>query len=194
MNAGSKPSVIAGGARPLRDLDGLVERTIGPMGYDLVDIEFGQNGLLRVFIDAAAGIRLEDCEQVSRQLSHVLTVEDVDYGRLEVSSPGLDRPLRHERDFIRFAAHRVTVRLRQAFQGRRNFEGILTVEEGGRFGLELVEAEPRPQRGPGAVKAAAKAAARARKAVAGAEGEPSQKLVFTLDEVERARLVPIVKF
>ena len=164
------------------------------MGYDLVDIEFGQNGLLRVFIDAAAGIRLEDCEQVSRQLSHVLTVEDVDYGRLEVSSPGLDRPLRHERDFIRFAAHRVTVRLRQAFQGRRNFEGILTVEEGGRFGLELVEAEPRPQRGPGAVKAAAKAAARARKAVAGAEGEPSQKLVFTLDEVERARLVPIVKF
>jgi len=181
------------------DLHSLVERTIGPLGYELVDIEFGPRGLLRVFIDSIAGIQIEDCEAVSRQLSHVFTVDDIDYGRLEVSSPGLDRPLKQARDFVRFAGSLVTIRLRQPFQGRRNFEGLLTVEESSRFGLELVEPGPATPRTPGAAKVAAKSAARARRAPArpGAEsGEPPavRKLVFSLDEVERARLVPIVKF
>lgn len=181
------------------DLYSLVDRTIGPLGYELVDIEFGPRGLLRVFIDSAAGIQIEDCEAVSRQLSHVFTVEDIDYGRLEVSSPGLDRPLKQARDFVRFAGSLITIRLRQPFQGRRNFEGLLTVEESSRFGLELVEPRPATPRTPGAAKVAAKSAARARRAPAkpGAEsGEPPsvRKLVFSLDEVERARLVPIVKF
>ncbi|NBS67106.1 MAG: ribosome maturation factor RimP [Betaproteobacteria bacterium] len=181
------------------DLHSLVERTIGPLGYELVDIEFGPRGLLRVFIDSTAGIQIEDCEAVSRQLSHVFTVEDIDYGRLEVSSPGLDRPLKQARDFVRFAGSLVTIRLRQPFQGRRNFEGLLTVEESSRFGLELVEPGPATPRTPGAAKVAAKSAARARRAPAkprAEAGEPPsvRKLVFSLDEVERARLVPIVKF
>jgi ribosome maturation factor RimP len=176
------------------DMHTLVERTIGPLGYELVDIEYGQRSTLRVFIDSPAGIRLEDCEAVSRQLSHVFTVEDIDYDRLEVSSPGLDRPLRHPRDFERFASSRITLRLRQAFQGRRNFEGILTVEEGGRFGLELVAPEAAKSRGaPGARAGSAKAKRPAAKPAA-TEPESIRKLVFSLDEVERARLVPIVKF
>jgi ribosome maturation factor RimP len=172
------------------DLHTLVERTIGPLGYELVDIEYGQRSTLRVFIDAPAGIRLEDCETVSRQLSHVFAVEDIDYDRLEVSSPGLDRPLRRARDFERFASSRVTLRLRQAFQGRRNFEGILTVEEGGRFGLELVVPDTaKPRGGPGGTRSKRPSA----KSEA-TEPQSVRKLVFSLDEVERARLVPIVKF
>lgn len=167
------------------------------MGYELVDIEFGQRGLLRIVIDSSAGIRVEDCEQVSRQLSHLFTVENIDYDRLEISSPGLDRPLRQPRDFVRFASSRITLRLRQPFQGRRNFEGILTVEDEGRFGLELVEPESSTPRKPGAGRPAAKRAVAARKAVKPGEQEAPatvRKLIFSLDEVERARLVPIVKF
>ena len=167
------------------------------MGYELVDIEFAQRGLLRITIDAPSGIALEDCEQVSRQLSHLFTVEDVHYDRLEVSSPGLDRPLRQRRDFERFVASLVTVRLRLPFQGRRNFEGRLTIEDEGRFGLELIETPPASSRTPARGKGVTKASARVGRvdpAKDGASSEPSRKLVFSLDEVERARLVPIVKF
>ncbi|MFM8556002.1 MAG: ribosome maturation factor RimP, partial [Betaproteobacteria bacterium] len=81
---------------------------------------------------------------------------DIDYGRLEVSSPGLDRPLKQARDFVRFAGSRITIRLRAPFQGRRNFEGLLSVEEAGRFCVELVAPEPTVPRTPGAARAAAK--------------------------------------
>ncbi len=172
----------------------IIEASLEPMGIELVDVEFGQRGLLRVFIDAPAGIRLEDCEQVSRQLSHVLAVESVDYSRLEVSSPGLDRPLRRERDFQRFTGSRITLRLRQAFQGRRNFEGLLTAESDGRFGLELIEPEPQPVRGRRPVKSVAASRVGRKAAAQSVSGEPRRKLVFSLDEIERARLVPIVKF
>lgn len=171
------------------------------MGYELVELEFAQRGLLRVFIDAPAGIRMEDCERVSHQLSHALTVENVDYARLEISSPGLDRPIRKPADFVRFAGEEVTVRLKRPFEGRRNFEGVLTVEPEGRFGLELIDDAARmgepgkgntvrriprvPQRRAGTRSAAG--------AAAGAP-EATQKLVFAIDEIDRARLVPKVKF
>jgi ribosome maturation factor RimP len=171
------------------------------MGYELVDIEFGQRGLLRVFIDAPAGIKIEDCEAVSRQLSHLFAVEDIDYGRLEVSSPGLDRPLRRPQDFIRFQGQRVTIRLREAFTGRKNFEGLLTVEPDGAFGLELVEADPsstsaaRTRGRPARTKPAPRSPSRGTGAASRASsGEAVQKLVFRLEEIERARLVPWVKF
>jgi len=77
---------------PVGPVQVVVEQALGGLGYELVELEFGQRGLLRVFIDAPEGIRLEDCERASRQLSHVLTVENVDYSRLEVSSPGVDPP------------------------------------------------------------------------------------------------------
>jgi ribosome maturation factor RimP len=172
------------------------------MGYEVVEIEMAQRGLLRVFIDAPAGIRMEDCERVSHQLSHVLAVEDVDYQRLEVSSPGVDRPLRKEADFIRFAGEQVTVKLRRPFAGRRNFEGMLTIEPQGQFGLELIDEAERQaavvaagRKGAGR-KSVARKAAPAKKGDGDASSEPvaREKLVFSLDEIERARLVPKLKF
>lgn len=172
----------------------IVERSVTAMGYELVEIEHAQGGQLRVFIDAAAGIKLEDCETVSRQLSHLLFVEEVDYSRLEVSSPGLDRPLRKPADFERFAGVRVTVKLKRPFEGRRHFEGMLTVEPEGRFGLELIgdaQLQQEAARGKGGQprspsKRPAKQAA--------TQPEVARKLVFALDEIDRARLVPEVKF
>lgn len=97
------------------------------MGYELVDTQVsGRGRLVRVFIDKPGGVTVEDCADVSRHLSRLLEVEGVDYDRLEVSSPGLDRPLRGAADFARFAGQRVEVRMRQAdAAGRRRFSGRL---------------------------------------------------------------------
>lgn len=188
----------------MTSMQAIIERTLAGMGYELVDIERAQNGLLRVYIDAPAGISLDDCEKVSRQLSHVLAVEDIDYARLEVSSPGLDRPLKKPADFERFVGAEVSLRLRRALGGRRNFEGVLTFEGDGRYGLELIERQPEADRRSGAKgrKAGSKAGAK-RAPVKAARlpqgprdadvGDPAatvRKLVFVLDEIERARLVP----
>ena len=92
----------------------MIEPVLGSMGYELVDIEFGAGGLLRVVIDVAGGqrhIQVEDCEKVSHQLGRLFMVEDVDYARLEVYSPGLDRPLKKPADFARFAASARSVSL-----------------------------------------------------------------------------------
>ena len=97
------------------------------MGYELVDTQVSNRGrLLRVFIDKPGGITVDDCADVSRHLSRVFEVEGIDYDRLEVSSPGLDRPLRGAKDFARFAGRRVDVRMRQPdAAGRRRYTGLL---------------------------------------------------------------------
>lgn len=173
----------------------IIERTLAAMGYEVVDVERGQQGVLRVFIDSPSGITLDDCEKVSRQLSYVLEVEAVEYSRLEVSSPGLDRPLRKPADFERFAGSEVALRLREPLEGRRNFDGLLTVEEGGRYGLELIERAPGEPRAKGA-RGAGRSRPRPAKAPAprADDAQAVRKLVFSLDEVERARLVPKLKF
>ncbi len=177
------------------------------MGYDLVDVEFATGGIIRVFIDfpwvaPAAGmsgvtgseageapveksIALEDCERVSHQLGHTLLVEEVDYERLEVSSPGIDRPLKTDSHFRRFAGEEVTVELRALFEGRKRFSGVLTIEADNRFGLELT-AQPAPSR-----RAQKRSAARKSD---NNDSWAGRKLVFSLDEVDRARLVPKVDF
>lgn len=105
------------------------------LGYDLVDCERSAGGLLRVYIDkladqAALGelISVDDCERVTRQLQYVLEVENASYERLEVSSPGLDRPLKKPADYARFAGQEVQVTLRVAFQGRKKYKGELSAE------------------------------------------------------------------
>jgi ribosome maturation factor RimP len=120
-------------------LENVVEPVVAGMGYELVDLQASNGGrLLRLFIDRAGGIGVEDCAAVSRQLSRVLEVEGVDYERLEVSSPGLDRPLRKERDFARFAGQKAEVRMRTAdATGRRKFVGLLRGAGQGRVGLEV---------------------------------------------------------
>lgn len=112
----------------------LLEAPLRALGYELVDLEVrtGGEGLLRIYIDQEGGINLDDCESVSRQLSALLGVEDPIRGRyvLEVSSPGLDRPLRTLEHFQRYCDHVVRVKLNQSRDGQRNFKGrLLGVEE-----------------------------------------------------------------
>ena len=113
-------------------LEKVVEPVVTGMGYELVDMQVsGGARLLRLFIDKPGGITLDDCEAVSRQLMRVLAVEGIDYDRLEVSSPGLDRPLRKASDFARFAGQKADLRMRVAdATGRRRFVGVLRGVEG----------------------------------------------------------------
>ena len=108
------------------------------LGYELVDMErSGKGRMMRVFIDKPGGINLDDCAAVSHHLSRVLTVENVDYERLEISSPGLDRPLKKERDFVRFAGEKVRVKLRVPQDGQRNFVGVLRESRAGQVAMEV---------------------------------------------------------
>jgi ribosome maturation factor RimP len=151
----------------------LVEKTVIGMGYELVDLEQAAQGLLRVYIDFPVeepdrgNVTVEDCEKVSHQLSHVLTVENANYERLEISSPGLDRPLKKLSDYGRFAGQEATVKLRMpmpAAANRKSFQGVLHPPEGDKLKLEFE----------------------------GKEG-PAM-LEFTLADVDKARLVPKVDF
>jgi len=107
------------------DVVKLVEMTVSGLGYELVDFERSGRGLLRVFIDMPEGISVDDCQVVSNQLTRLFLVENVDYDRLEVSSPGLDRPLKKEADFVRFAGEKVQLKLRMPLAGRKNFVGVI---------------------------------------------------------------------
>lgn len=109
------------------DLQALLERVITQLGYELVDFEMSNRGkLLRLFIDKPQGVTLDDCVLVSNHVSHLLAVEhDIDYDRLEISSPGLDRVLKKQGDFERFKGARVKVRLRVPVDNRKNFVGVL---------------------------------------------------------------------
>lgn len=122
----------------------LVERTVTPMGYEVVGVELAGSGdrgrVLRVYIDQEEGITLDDCAAVSHQLSGVLDVEDPirEHYRLEVSSPGLDRPLFTPAHFERFAGHEVRIRLARLIDRRRKLSGVL---RGLRGEAVLVEVE-----------------------------------------------------
>lgn len=107
------------------------------LGYELVDFELSGRGLMRVFLDQTTGITVKDCELVSHQLTRLFAVEGVDYGRLEVSSPGLDRPIKKEADFIRFRGQKVQLKLRIPLAGRKNFVGILGSLENGVLQLDV---------------------------------------------------------
>ena len=182
-----------------------VETTVSGLGYDLVDTERSPRGLLRVFIDhlpkhapnlvpnvvsnvvsnEAAGvfITVEDCEKVTRQLQHVLEVEGCAYERLEVSSPGLNRPLKKAADYARFAGEQIEVTLKLPFQGRKKYRGVLeALGEGWR--IVLVEPDVAVKGGKGSAKGSNK----------DDEPKPEQALDFSLEEVREARLVPVVDF
>lgn len=111
----------------MQDLHALLERSLTQLGYELVDLEISNRGkLLRLFIDKPEGITIDDCVLVSNQVGNLLAVEhDIDYDRLEVSSPGLDRVLKKHSDFERFAGERAQVKLRVPVENRKNFLGVL---------------------------------------------------------------------
>jgi ribosome maturation factor RimP len=165
-----------------------VERTVTGLGYDLVDADKSAGGLLRVFIDhlppSTEFINVDDCEKVTRQLQHVLEVENCAYERLEVSSPGLDRPLKKAADYARFLGEQIEITLKLPFKGRKKFSGKLLANGDD---WRLVLDAPRAAR-------AAKRSAAAAALAAEAGGETDEALDFSLDEVREAHLVPVVDF
>ena len=127
-------------------IQALIEPVVKAMGYELVGIEYlaqGRHSLLRVYIDVASGITLDDCERVSHQLSGVLDVEDVITGQynLEVSSPGLDRPLFTEEQFQRFVGEQANIRLATPVNGRRKFQGEILGSIAGNVRLKMDDEE-----------------------------------------------------
>jgi ribosome maturation factor RimP len=119
------------------DVARLVESTLAGMGYELVDLETSGRGLMRVLMDKPAGITVDDCELVSNQLIRLFAVENVDYDRLEVSSPGLDRPIKKEADFMRFSGQKAQIKVRMPISGRKNFVGILGAIENGILQMDV---------------------------------------------------------
>jgi ribosome maturation factor RimP len=103
----------------------IIEATVIGLGYELVALERSGRGLLQVFIDKPGGISVDDCQLVSNQLTRLFLVENIEYDRLEISSPGLDRPLKKEADFVRFAGEKAQIKLRMPIEGRKNFIGII---------------------------------------------------------------------
>ncbi|CAN7560857.1 ribosome maturation factor RimP [Pseudorhodoferax sp. LjRoot39] len=186
-------------------LQELVTKTVEGLGYDLVEIERSAGGLLRITIDhpwapgtdkgAEQFVTVEDCEKVTRQLQFGLEVEGVEYRRLEVSSPGIDRPLRNEADFERFAGELVDLTLKaplgaaadgQVSANRKKFRGRLergaAAAEGQAAQWQLLWSEEPPAPKPGQKPS--------RKKV----DLPVHVLGFTLDELRDARLAPVVNF
>ena len=124
------------------ELLNLIEQTVQGLDYELVDFESSPRGrLMRVFIDSPNGITVDDCATVSNQLTRIFEVGNVDYDRLEVSSPGLDRPLKKAADFERFAGQDVQLRLRMPIANQRNFAGVL---QGLKDGVVTLETEKGP--------------------------------------------------
>ena len=188
--------------------DDTISQTVTGLGYELVDIERTAGGLLRVTIDmpytpeAEQFVNAEDCEKVTRQLQFVLEVEGAAYSRLEVSSPGIDRPLRSEKDFERFAGELIDITLRAPIgaaavagstisANQKKFRGILGRPESkdddagqadtATNGWQIAWSDV-PAVKPGQKISKKRVAA------------PQQALGFTLDEVQSARLAPVVDF
>ena len=176
-------------------LQDIVATTVAGLGYELVELERSAGGTLRVTIDfpwetgSEKIVNVEDCERVTRQLQYTLEVEEVDYKRLEVSSPGIDRPLRGEQDFERFTGEVVDVTLKapmgaaaagQVAANRRKFRGTLEQSPDGNGWQVTWSDEPAPVPG--------------KKVSKKKEVPPLHVLGFTLDEIREVRLAPIVDF
>jgi len=118
------------GGKSVRDFSKLFEPVVESMGYELVGVEFlgaGGHGTLRVYIDRDSGVSLDDCAAISHQISGILDVEEPikQAYDLEVSSPGIDRPLFKLADFERFAGKTARIKLAVGLLGRKNFRGKL---------------------------------------------------------------------
>jgi ribosome maturation factor RimP len=180
-------------------LQQIVEETVAGLGYELVEIERSAGGLLRITIEnpwqegvdrfEIPFVTVEDCEKVNRQLLFALEVDGVEYRRLEVSSPGIDRPLKNDRDLARFEDELIDITLKapigEAAAGlvnatRKKFRGTLEKAEAGE-GWQIVWSDA-PEPKPGAP------VSKKRLPV------PMQVLGFTLDELREARLAPVVDF
>lgn len=179
----------------------IVEQTVTGLGFDLVELERSAGGLLRVTIDwpwaapvegqpmpAERFVTVEDCEKVTRQLQYLLEVEGLEYRRLEVGSPGIDRPLKREIDYVRFEGQVVDLTLKAPIgatgtdvaANRKKFRGTLERAADGVQWQVVWSDEPEPKPGQRVSKKRVPA--------------PLQALAFTLADIQQARLAPIVNF
>lgn len=179
-------------------LQAIIEQTVGGLGYQLVDIERSAGGLLRITIDQPWSadapeqfVNVEDCEKVTRQLQYVLEVEAVEYKRLEVSSPGIDRPLKSPQDFERFVGQLVDITLKEPMgaaasgmvhANRKKFTGRLKASAEGDSNSWQIVWTDEPKAKPGQRVSKKRVAA------------PLQVLGFQLSELREARLSPVVNF
>lgn len=107
-------------------LNAVLEQAIPGLGYELVDIEIAPSKLIRVYIDKDGGVNIDDCELVSNHISKLLLVEEINYNRLEVSSPGIERPLKKIEDYIRFNGRLAKIKVREAIDGQKVFQGLIS--------------------------------------------------------------------
>ncbi|MDU0810514.1 MAG: ribosome maturation factor RimP [Burkholderia sp.] len=143
----------------------LIETIVVGLGYEFIELEFFRNKTLCVYIDQCSGISINDCEKVTRQLQRVLAVEKVDYKQLEVSSPGLNRPLKKLSDFKRFIGKQVSVTLKKPINGRRTFCGVLNTLSSETISLEFKK-----------------------------DNDNTEILNFTVPDIDKASLIPQVNF
>ena len=143
------------------DLLQLLARTLDSLGYEMVDMERSRGGMVRLFIDKPEGITVSDCAAVSNHLTRLFAVEGIDYDRLEVSSPGLDRPLKKLTDFTRFAGKKAKVKLLLEVQGRKRFVGTIGKVCDGKISFVIDDT-----------------------------GKECVELTLALSEIDRARLAP----
>jgi len=119
-------------------LDVLLDKVIPALGYELVDLEITSAKLIRVFIDKPDGVTIHDCEMVSNHLNRLFFVEEIDYNRLEVSSPGVERPLKKLDDFLRFTGKLAKIKTRELIEEQKVFQGLILGVEGDMVKLELI--------------------------------------------------------
>jgi ribosome maturation factor RimP len=134
---------------------------LGGLGYELVDFEVARGGHLRIFLDKPEGITVDDCALVSHHLTRLFAVEAIDYERLEISSPGLDRPLFEPGDYERFAGQLAKIKLHAPLQGRKKWIGRIGPVTEGKVALSVEE-----------------------------QGKPAVVVEVRFDDIEKARLEP----
>ena len=158
----------------MTDIFALTQESLLGTDIELIDVERAPKGVLRVVIDYPGGVTIDHCEQVSKQLSRVFEVEYIDYNRLEVASPGVDRPLRRLADFVRFTGSRIELRLYEPVENQKVFKGLLYAPENMQPDEATVDTEfvLELEQSSGQV----------------------QDLTFTFEDVDRAKLDPILDF
>lgn len=176
----------------------IVEETVQGLGYEFVEFERLPRGLMRITIDSTAegGVGVDDCEAVSDQITHLFTVEDIDYDRLEVASPGVERPLKRARDWQRFAGRPAHVELYEPLKaegfpeaGRRKLDGIILGIEGEdgneviSFSFEELNIARTPSQ-----------AAKARQTGKAKPKEQPVHVKFGISDVDRANLIAELDF
>ena len=161
----------------------IVAASVTGLGYELVDFELSARGLMRVFIDKPDGIGVEDCASVSNHLTRVFVVENIEFERLEVSSPGLDRPLKTLANYQQYVGRAVKVRLRGIVDGRKRFDGVIETLDGetivfGLIGDEAAASEVARPRHPPKGKRSSSPSAYAK------------RIQVPFESIDKARLIP----